>query len=61
MKLFVVEVLDDTELFFRAVIASSAEEAERRVLKQEYWSCPMYASATEIDKIDGFKIVLEEV
>ncbi len=61
MKLFVVKVLDDTEVFFEVVIASSAEEAERRVLEQEYWSCPMYALATEIDKIDGFKIVLEEV
>ena len=42
------------------VVANSKEEAEDKVSNMD-WACLMWAIATEVDIVDGYKIVLEKM
>lgn len=59
MKLFLVTVIDDTEVYEEVVVAKTKEEAEKRVSNMDCWDCFMFANATEISSVDGYKIKLE--
>lgn len=61
MKLFQVSVLDDAEEYCLLVVAESEREAEDRVAKMDCWSCFMFATASEVREVDGYKVVLEKV
>lgn len=61
MKLFLVSVMDDTEMYEEVVVARTDEEAEERVANMGCWDCFMFASAKEISVVDGYKIKLEKV
>ena len=60
MKLYSVSVMDDCENEDILVVANSKEEAEDKVSNMD-WSCLMCNIATEVDEIDGYKIVLEKM
>ena len=60
MKLYSVSVMDDCENEDILVVANSKEEAEDKVSNMD-WACLMWAIATEVDIVDGYKIVLEKV
>ena len=61
MKLYLVSVIDDTEEYYRLVVANSEQEAEDIVGNDGYWSCLMYISAQEIDSVDGYRVKLEKI
>ena len=42
------------------VVANSKEEAEYKVSNMD-WACLMWAIATEVGVVNGYKIVLEKV
>lgn len=60
MKLFLVTVIDDTEVYEEVVVAKTKEEAEERVSNMDCWNCFMFANAKEISIVDGYKIKLEK-
>ena len=60
MKLYSVSVMDDCENEDILVVANSKEEAEDKVSNMD-WACLMYNIATEVDIVDGYKIVLEKM
>ena len=60
MKLYSVSVMDDCENEDILVVANSKEEAEYKVSNMD-WACLMWAIATEVGVVNGYKIVLEKV
>lgn len=60
MKLFCVDVMDDTESESVVVVAETKEEAEYKVSKMD-WSCFMFAHASEISVIDGYEVKLKKI
>lgn len=60
MKLFLVAVMDDTEIYEEVVVAKTKEKAEERVSNMDCWDCFMFANAKEISSVDGYKIKLEK-
>ena len=60
MKLYSVSVMDYCENQDILVVANSKEEAEDKVSNMD-WACLMYNIATEVDIVDGYRIVLEKI
>ena len=60
MKLYSVDVTEDCENYNILVVANSKEEAEDKVYKMG-WDCPMCNIATEVDMLDGYKIILKKI
>ena len=60
MKLYRVDVIEDCECEAILVVANSKEEAEDKVYKMD-WACLMYNIATEVDIVDGYRIVLDKM
>lgn len=58
MKLFRAEVLEDCEFETVLVVANSEDEANTKVRDMD-WSCLMSVLITEINEIDGHKIIVE--
>ena len=61
MKLFNVSVIEDCEPDNILVVANSSDEAEEKVLNMDCWDCLLLCIATEVDIVDGYRIVLEKV
>ena len=59
MKLYRVDVMDDCEEDVIITVANSKEEVQQKVTEMD-WACFMFCIATEINEVDGYKIVLDK-
>lgn len=61
MKLFLVDYMDDCESYSYLTIGNSEEEVREREFKKlaVELSCLMYCFVSEVNEIDGHKIIVE--
>ena len=62
MKLFSIDIMDDCESTFEIRVGNSKEEIEDKIInKEDNYSCLMWANATEITEVDGYRVILEKI
>jgi hypothetical protein len=59
MKLFQVNIIDNSEHETILTIAEDKKQAKEKIENMD-WSCLIYCTVTEIKSIDGYKIILEK-
>lgn len=62
MNLYCVNVMDDSEEYFKMVVANSTEEAEKKAELMDCWDCFMFCKAYKVDDvIDGYSIIVKKI
>lgn len=60
MKLFMVDIMDDSELCSEIRVGNSKEEVEKKIWDEENYSCLIFVSVRELTEIDGYKVVFKK-
>ena len=63
MKLFLVDYIDDCDNDAFLTVGNSKEEVEERMVEElsQKLSCYMGSWVHEVDEVEGYKIIVEEI